>query len=209
MRLAARPSWTTPRHPREGSGASSSFTRAGIYASASTTGSSAAISRTREARASCGSVPLARVSENERQQDLCTQGGVRAVDREPAQQPPLDDRAHLFAHVVGDLERAERAADGGVAALVPVAKQLGHEGMRVHRRLLVDVLLGQHREVEALLPAEVARDQGCVDPGSLADVAHLGTVVSALVEQLSRSAEQRPAAGGSVPRAAAAILFHD
>ena len=72
-----------------------------------------------------------------------------------------------------------------------MAQHLGDERLRVELLVGVGVLLGQDGEVQALLAAEVARDQRRVDPGALADLADRGAVVAALVEQRSCGIEQR------------------
>jgi hypothetical protein len=67
-----------------------------------------------------------------------------------------------------------------------VPQQLRDERVRVQRSGVLDVLLCQDGQVEALLAAEVARDQRRVDAGALADVADGGTLVAARVKELAR-----------------------
>ena len=57
------------------------------------------------------------------------------------------------------------------------------------------LLLRQRGEVQALLAAEVPRDERRVDAGALSDLANRGGFVSALVEQPAGGVEQRLAAG--------------
>ena len=66
--------------------------------------------------------------------------------------------------------------------------------------------MGDGLEVQALLAAEVPGDERGSDAGALADVAHRGGLVPALVEELDRGVQERAAASLGMPAACGGSL---